>query len=162
MHNKHAFSPGVLYSGHVWNDVLFHNRKSYLVIYIYIYIYDQLWLPVATDYIYILSFQLLMKIAPNDCKYFWYTCNCHGSQYMFYYWDFFKQSMRLAMHSENTSSWGASGNTASPHWWLCSMDFEVHIFPPLRALSLILFTDLFFTSMSSMWQVRKMRLPLFF
>ncbi len=29
MHNKHAFSPGI-YSGHVWNDVLFHNRKSYL------------------------------------------------------------------------------------------------------------------------------------
>ncbi len=21
MRNKHAFSPGVLYSGHVWNDV---------------------------------------------------------------------------------------------------------------------------------------------
>ncbi len=30
MHNKHAFSPGVLYSEHEWNDVLFHNRKSYL------------------------------------------------------------------------------------------------------------------------------------
>ncbi len=26
MHNKHAFSPGVLYIEHVWNDVLFHNR----------------------------------------------------------------------------------------------------------------------------------------
>ncbi len=30
MHNTHAFSPGVLYIEHVWNDVLFHNRKSYL------------------------------------------------------------------------------------------------------------------------------------
>ncbi len=30
MHNKHAFSPGVLYIEHVWNDVLFHNRKLYL------------------------------------------------------------------------------------------------------------------------------------
>ncbi len=30
MHNQHAFSSGVLYRGHVWNDVLFHNRKSYL------------------------------------------------------------------------------------------------------------------------------------
>ncbi len=30
MHNTHVFSPGVLYIEHVWNDVLFHNRKSYL------------------------------------------------------------------------------------------------------------------------------------
>ncbi len=30
MHNKHAFIPGVLYIEHVWNDVLFHNSKSYL------------------------------------------------------------------------------------------------------------------------------------
>ncbi len=30
MHNKHVFSPGVLYIEYVWNDVLFHNRKSYL------------------------------------------------------------------------------------------------------------------------------------
>ncbi len=30
MRNKHAFSPGGLYSGHVWNYVLFHNKKSYL------------------------------------------------------------------------------------------------------------------------------------
>ncbi len=25
MHNKHAFSPGVLYIEHVWNDVLFQE-----------------------------------------------------------------------------------------------------------------------------------------
>ncbi len=30
MHNTHAFGPGVLYSGHEWYDVLFHNSKSYL------------------------------------------------------------------------------------------------------------------------------------
>ncbi len=30
MHNKHAFSPGVLYIEHEWNYVLFHNRKLYL------------------------------------------------------------------------------------------------------------------------------------
>ncbi len=30
MRDKHAFSPGVLYSGRVWNYVLFHNNKSYL------------------------------------------------------------------------------------------------------------------------------------
>ncbi len=30
MHNKHAFSLGVLYSGHELNYVMFHNRKSYL------------------------------------------------------------------------------------------------------------------------------------
>ncbi len=26
MHNKHVFSPDVLYIEHEWNDVLFHNR----------------------------------------------------------------------------------------------------------------------------------------
>ncbi len=30
MHNKYAFAPGVLYSGHELNGVLFHNSKSYL------------------------------------------------------------------------------------------------------------------------------------
>ncbi len=30
MHNKHAFSPGVFYSEHECNDVLFHDRKSNL------------------------------------------------------------------------------------------------------------------------------------